>query len=68
MLENIDDINQEDIFKSLFGIMFGAWAAGNATAFGPDTGKAKVAADRIFQIIDYPSQINAMDPEMKTKI
>jgi hypothetical protein len=25
LLENIDDINQEDIFKALFGIMFGAW-------------------------------------------
>jgi ATP-binding cassette, subfamily B (MDR/TAP), member 1 len=48
LLENVDDINQEDVFKALFGIMFGAWASGNATAFGPDTGKAKVAADRIF--------------------
>jgi hypothetical protein len=43
--------------------MFGAWQSGNAAAFGPDTGKAKAAADRIFKIVDYPSLINAMDLE-----
>jgi len=25
LLENINDIDQEDVFKALFAIMFGAW-------------------------------------------
>jgi len=41
--------------------MYGALALGYATSLGPDMGKAKVAAERIFKIIDYPSQINALD-------
>lgn len=49
------------MFTALFAIMFGAMQVGNAAAFGPDTGKAKAAAERIFGIIDYPSQINAIE-------
>merc|ERR1712023_554276 len=41
--------------------MFSAFQAGNAAAFGPDMGKAKVAAERVFTIIDYPSQIDARE-------
>lgn len=39
--------------------MFGAMQAGTAAAFGPDMGKAKAAAERVFKIIDYPSSIDA---------
>jgi ATP-binding cassette subfamily B (MDR/TAP) protein 1 len=40
--------------------MFGAIAAGNAVQFGPDIGRAGQAADKIFTMIDTPSQINAL--------
>ena len=45
---------------ALFVIMFGASNAGNATAFGPDMGKAKAASKRIFQFLEHPSKINAI--------
>lgn len=41
--------------------MFGAMAAGQAQQFGPDLGKAKTAAAKIFGIMDLPSEINAME-------
>ena len=46
---------------ALFGIMFAASQAGNAAGFGPDMGRASTAANRVFGIIDYPSQINARE-------
>ena len=49
-----------DVFTALFSIMMGAMNAGSAAAYGPDMGKAKAAASRIFKIVDYPSKINAM--------
>ena len=54
-------LNPKDVFTAIFGIMFGAFNAGNAAAFAPDMGKAKAAATRVFKIMDYPSKINAMD-------
>jgi len=53
-------INPEDVFVALFAIMWGASHAGSAAAFGPDMGKARAAAERIYKIIDQPSQINAV--------
>ena len=44
---------------ALFGIMMGGAQAGNAAAFGPDIGKATIAAKRVFSMIDYPSSIDA---------
>ena len=52
-------MQMEAVMAALFAIMFSAFQAGNAAAFGPDMGKAKVAAERVFRIIDYPSQIDA---------
>ena len=40
-------------------MMWGTSHAGNSQAFGPDMGKAIGAAKRIFDIMDYPSQIDA---------
>jgi len=53
--------NPAEVFIALFAIFFGASAAGNAAAFGPDIGKAGTAAENIFKIIDYPSQIDAVE-------
>ena len=51
----------KDVFTAIFSIMFGAMNAGTAASYGPDMGKAKSAALRIFNIMEYPSKINAMD-------
>ena len=42
----------KDVFTSIFVIMFGAFAAGQAQQFGPSAGKGLKAANRIFCIID----------------
>lgn len=39
----------------------GASHGGTAAAFGPDMGKAAAAAKRVFQIIDHPSAIDAIE-------
>ena len=53
----------------MFCILFGASQAGNASAAGPDVGKAAAAAGRIFKIVDEPSSIDAVsmdsDPTKK---
>ena len=54
-------LKPRDVFTAIFSIMFGAMNAGTAAAYGPDMGKAKSAALRIFKIMEYPSAINAMD-------
>jgi ATP-binding cassette subfamily B (MDR/TAP) protein 1 len=59
IMETYWSIDMNDVMAALFAIMFGAMQAGNAAAFGPDMGKAQMAAERVFKIIDYPSQINA---------
>jgi ATP-binding cassette subfamily B (MDR/TAP) protein 1 len=65
----IPSISPENIFIALFAIMFGASQAGTASSFGPDMGKAKAAAEKIFKIIEHPSAINAIAiDEDKTKI
>jgi hypothetical protein len=46
---------------ALITLMIGAGAMGNATAFGPDSAKAKVALNRIFEFVRYPSSINAVE-------
>ena len=55
-----DTIKTENIFMAVFCILFGASAAGNASAVGPDVGKATSAAERIFKIVDVPSTIDAV--------
>ena len=41
-----------DIFRVLFALIFGAMAAGQASAFAPDYTKAKLSANRIFAMLD----------------
>jgi len=43
-------INPADVFTAMFAIMWGASHAGAAAAFGPDMGKARAAAERIYKI------------------
>jgi len=51
----------EDVFVAIFAMFFGAYAAGQASTFGPDIGKATEAAVKIFKITGVPSEINAVD-------
>ena len=41
-----------DIFRVMFALLFGAMAAGQASAFAPDYTKAKLSANRIFAMLD----------------
>lgn len=59
LMENGD--SPTDIFTALYAMMFGAMAAASAQQYGPDLGKAKSAALKIFGIMDYPSKINAVE-------
>jgi ATP-binding cassette subfamily B (MDR/TAP) protein 1 len=59
ILKDNPDVRIEDCMSAIMAIMFAGMQAGNAAAFGPDVGKATAAANRVFKIIDYPSQIDA---------
>ena len=56
----------EKIWLCLFSMMFGAFATGQATAFGPDSNKAVSAAEKIFKITETPSEIDPMEELPKT--
>lgn len=58
---NDPSVTPDKFIVSVFAIIFGAFGAGQAASFGPDAGKAVKAADKIFKVIDYPTQINAID-------
>lgn len=59
------NISPEDVFATMFAIMFGASQAGQAMQFGPDINKAMAAATNIFRVIEYPSKINAIEQDKK---
>lgn len=46
---------------AIFSIMFASVEIGQSQQFGPDIGKAKAAAKKIFGIIDYPSRMSALE-------
>lgn len=46
---------------AMFVFIFGAFTAAQASAMGPDIGKAKKAAAKIFQIIQRPTAIDACE-------
>lgn len=49
-----------DTWTALFAMMFGAFAIGNTTAFGPDVAKATSAAEKIFAITETESEIDVI--------
>jgi hypothetical protein len=55
------------MYVAIFAMMFAAVTAGNAQAFGPDLGKAKNAAEKIFGIIDQKSKIDVFEEDRKPK-
>jgi len=45
--------------------MFGAFATGQASSFGPDVNKAKTAAEKIFKITETSSEIDTLEEQPK---
>lgn len=53
---------QNDVmFIAMFVFIFGVFTAAQASAMGPDGGKALTAGTRIFSVIERPSKIDVMD-------
>ena len=50
----------QDIFIAIFSMVLAAMSCGQAQQFGPDLGKAKKAAERIFEILDSDSELEQM--------
>lgn len=46
-------------------MLFGAQQAGQAAGWGPDIGKGYLAAEKIFAILEDPSEINAIEMDAK---
>lgn len=58
----------DKIFIAIFGMMFAAFQSGQAQQFGPDMGKAKSAAQRIFTYIQTRSRINPMELKLGGRV
>ena len=53
---------QNDVmFIAMFVFIFGVFTAAQASAMGPDGGKALTAGTRIFSVIERPSKIDVLD-------
>jgi len=51
----------EPMFIAMYTIVYGGMQASQANQWGPDIGKGIKSALRIFQIMEKPTQINAID-------
>lgn len=58
-MRHINLLTGEDIFFSIFVIMFGTYGTEQAQQFGPSDGKGLEAAKRIYVIMDEESKIDA---------
>ena len=47
------------LYRVFTGVLFGAMAAGQASSFAPDYGKAKMAAARLFDLFDRVPPIDS---------
>uniref|UniRef100_A0A8C0G035 p-glycoprotein n=1 Tax=Chelonoidis abingdonii TaxID=106734 RepID=A0A8C0G035_CHEAB len=59
--------NFENVFIAFLSILFGAMNVGQSTSLAPDFGKAKVSAQRIFQLLDRKPFIDSYS-EKGTKL
>ncbi|XP_078320716.1 ATP-dependent translocase ABCB1 isoform X3 [Crassostrea virginica] len=53
-----DEMDYTGVFKVFGAIVFGAMALGQASAFAPDAGKAKMSAAHIFQLLNSEPKID----------
>ena len=66
--DNFPKVKAESVLTAMFAILFGASQMGNASAMGPDVGKAGEAAKRVFKIIDQDSKIDAIALDEKKEL
>ena len=59
------DLSISGMFTAMFGILYGAFGAGNAMQFLPEVGAARQAAIGLIRILDTPSEIDINDTEGK---
>jgi len=57
-----------DQMIAIMAMFYGAAAAGNASQFGPDMGKAMSAGKKIFNILDTPSKTDMVDKTVSSKV
>lgn len=62
LIEN-DNLEFQNMFKVFAGIIFGAMAVGQASAFAPDYGKAKASASRIWKLFEREPLIDSYSEE-----
>lgn len=60
IMTKVDGLDGEKVFIAVFAVVFGAFGAGQASAYGPDTSKGKAAAIKIFKVTEAPSEIDPM--------
>ena len=58
-----DLLGQNEMFRAVFALMFGAYGAGQAQSFAPDMGAGNAAAGKIFKVINEPSRIDPFAKE-----
>ncbi|XP_069110560.1 ATP-dependent translocase ABCB1-like [Argopecten irradians] len=65
-LVQYDDLPFENVFKVFIAIIFGGMSIGRESAYAPDYNKGKIAAGRLFEIIEMEPSINAASEDGKT--
>lgn len=68
LLHKHEGLTVVDMFKSIFGIMFATFGAGNNQHFAADIGTAKNAARNIFEILDSKDEFQMEDERQSKKI
>ncbi|CAI2355953.1 unnamed protein product [Caenorhabditis sp. 36 PRJEB53466] len=64
-----DEMKPIDVFKVFFALTFGANMLGTTSSFIPDVSRARIAATKLFELIEYPTAIDNLSNEgMKKKI
>ena len=53
------------MYIAMFSLLFGAFTAGQASQFGPDIAKAKIAAAIVFRMMLVPSEIDTLGADQE---
>jgi ATP-binding cassette subfamily B (MDR/TAP) protein 1 len=59
------DLSISGMYSTMFGILFGAFGAGNSLQFLPEVGAARQAVIGLLSILDTPSEIDITDTQGK---
>ena len=68
--ENKFEVEADQINVSIFVTVFGSLCAGTAHFFGPNYSVSRKAAERVFDVLEYPTKIDAVqmneNPDLKS--